>query len=185
MIFFGILVVSMFLGLVVQHFIGPLPPYGVRVLLMPVIMFYGALALPVPGMLALVFCGGLMWDALHVNVDLATDTAEVALGWSIVLYAILGALMNGFRPLFQRGRWEIHCLLSGVCTSFIVLAEYLMRTFRQEKVVFIFNQEVWWRIGGAGLIAALLSPFFFFVLNYLAFLAGYDPQPERAAKRTT
>ena len=191
MIFFGILVVSMFLGLVVQHFIGPLPPYGVRVLLMPVIMFYGALALPVPGMLALAFCGGLMWDALHVHVDLLGEsgygppTAEVALGWSIVLYAILGALMNGFRPLFQRGRWEIHCLLSGVCTSFIVLAEYLMRTFRQEKVVFIFNQEVWWRIGGAGLIAALLSPFFFFVLNYLAFLAGYDPQPERAAKRTT
>ncbi len=185
MIFFGILVATMFLGLVVQHFIGPLPPYGVRVLLMPVVMFYGALALPVPGMLALALCGGLMWDALHVQVDLAHDTAEVALGWSVILYALLGALMNGFRPLFQRGRWEIHCLLSGVCTSLIVFAEYLMRTFRQEEVAFIFNKEVWWRIGGAGLVAALLSPFFFFVLNYIAFLAGYDPQPERAAKRTT
>ena len=186
MIFFVILVVSMFVGLVVQHFIGPLPPYGVRVLLMPIVMFYGALALPVPGMLALAFCGGLMWDALHVQIDLAGEgSAEVALGGSIVLYAILGALMNGFRPLFQRGRWEIHCLLSGVCTSVIVLAEYLMRTFRHEPVVFIFNREVWWRIGGAGLIAALLSPFFFFALNYLAFLAGHDPQPERAAKRST
>ncbi len=185
MIFFGILVVSMFVGLVVQHFIGPLPPYGARVLLMPIIMFYGALALPVPGMLALAFCGGLMWDALHVQVDLEHGTAEVALGWSIVLYAILGALMNGFRPLFQRGRWEIHCLLSGACTSFLVLAEYLMRTFRQEPVLFIFTKEVWWRIGGAGLIAALLSPFFFFALNYLAFLAGYDPQPVRNAKRPT
>ena len=185
MIFFGILVATMFFGLVVQHFIGPLPPYGVRVLLMPVVMFYGALALPVPGMLALALCGGLMWDALHVQVDLAHETAEVALGWSVILYALLGALMNGFRPLFQRGRWEIHCLLSGVCTSLIVFAEYLMRTFRQEEVVFIFNKEVWWRIGGAGLVAALLSPFFFFVLNYIAFLAGYDPQPERAAKRTT
>ena len=185
MIFFGILVATMFFGLVVQHFIGPLPPYGVRVLLMPVVMFYGALALPVPGMLALALCGGLMWDALHVQVDLAHETAEVALGWSVILYALLGALMNGFRPLFQRGRWEIHCLLSGVCTSLIVFAEYLMRTFRQEEVVFIFNKEVWWRIGGAGLVASLLSPFFFFVLNYIAFLAGYDPQPERAAKRTT
>ena len=185
MIFFGILVATMFLGLVVQHFIGPLPPYGVRVLLMPVVMFYGALALPVPGMLALAFCGGLMWDALHVQVDLAHETAEVALGWSVILYALLGALMNGFRPLFQRGRWEIHCLLSGICTSLIVFAEYLMRTFRQEEVAFIFNKEVWWRIGGAGLVAALLSPFFFLVLNYIAFLAGYDPQPERAAKRTS
>ena len=186
MIFFGILVVSMFLGLVVQHFIGPLPPFGARVLLMPIIMFYGCLALPVPGMLALAFCGGLMWDALHVQVELTGEgSAEVALGWSIVLYAILGALMNGFRPLFQRGRWEIHCLLSGACTSFLVLAEYLMRTFRQEPVIVIFNKEVWWRIGGAGLVAALLSPFFFFVLNYVAFLAGYDPQPVRNAKRTS
>ena len=185
MIFFGILVATMFLGLVVQHFIGPLPPYGVRVLLMPVVMFYGALALPVPGMLALAFCGGLMWDALHVQVDLAHETTEVALGWSVILYALLGALMNGFRPLFQRGRWEIHCLLSGACTSFLVLAEYLMRTFRQEEVAFIFSKEVWWRIGGAGLVAALLSPFFFFVLNYIAFLTGYDPQPVANAKRPT
>lgn len=190
MIFFLVLLVSMFVGLVVQHFIAPLPPFGVRVLLMPIIMFYGALALPVPGMLALAFCGGLMWDALHVQIDLVGGEGggpivEVALGWSIVLYAILGALMNGFRPLFQRGRWEIHCLLSGLCTSVIVLAEYLMRTFRQEPVLFLFNKEVWWRIGGAGLIATLLSPFFFFALNYLAFLVGQDPQSTRELKRPT
>ena len=42
-----------------------------------------------------------------------------------------------------------------------------------------------WRIGGAGLVAALLSPFFFFALNYLAYLVGHDPQPARKAKKTT
>ena len=57
----------MFLALIVQHFIGPLPVIGARVLLMPIIMFYGALALPLPGMLALAFVGGLMWDALHTQ----------------------------------------------------------------------------------------------------------------------
>ena len=182
MIFFGLLLAAMFVALVVQHFIGPLPVIGSRVLLMPIIMFYGALALPTPGMLVLAFCGGLMWDALHVQM--IEGNVEVALGWSIVLYATLGALMGGFRPLFQRGRWEIHCLLSGVCTAVIVLAEYLMITFRREPVVFIFNKEIWWRIGGAGLVAALLSPLFFFALNYLAFIVGYDPQPERNLKRS-
>jgi len=171
----------MFVALVAQHFIGPLPVVGARVLLMPIIMFYGALALPTPGMLMLAFCGGLMWDAL--NVQMIEGNVEIALGWSIVLYATLGALMGGFRPLFQRGRWEIHCLLSGVCTSMIVLAEYLMLTFRREPVIFVFNKEIWWRIGGAGLVAAFLSPLFFFALNYLAFLVGYDTQPERHAKR--
>lgn len=182
MIFFFLLLVAMFVALVAQHFIGPLPVIGARVLLMPIIMFYGALALPTPGMLVLAFCGGLMWDALHMQI--IGGNVEIALGWSIVLYAALGALMGGFRPLFQRGRWEIHCLLSGVCTSMIVLAEYLMITFRRDPVVFVFNKDIWWRIGGAGLVAAFLSPFFFFTLNYLAFLVGYDTQPTREGKRS-
>jgi hypothetical protein len=181
-IFFFLLLVAMFMALVVQYFIPALPVVGARVLLMPIIMFYGALALPTPGMLVLAFCGGLMWDSLHTQI--VSGNVEIALGWSIVLYAALGALMGGFRPLFQRGRWEIHCLLSGVCTSMIVLAEYLMITFRRDPVVFVFNKDIWWRIGGAGLVAAFLSPFFFFALNYLAFLVGYDTQPTRQTKRS-
>lgn len=178
MIFFAVLVFSMFVSLILQHFIGPLPVIHARVLLMPVIMFYGTLALPLHGMLALTFFGGLMWDALctqHVE-----GAVEISPGWSIVLFAALGAIMSGFRPLFLRGRWEIHCLLTGVCTSVMVLAEYLMITIRRQPVQFIFNDEVWWRIGGAGLAAAFLAPLIFFIFNYLAALTGYDPQPERA-----
>ena len=48
--FFAVLLVTMFFALIGEHFIGPLPPYGVRVLLMPMVVFYGALALPLPGM---------------------------------------------------------------------------------------------------------------------------------------
>ncbi len=53
--FFAVLLATMFFALIGEHFIGPLPPYGVRVLLMPMVVFYGALALPLPGMLALAF----------------------------------------------------------------------------------------------------------------------------------
>ncbi len=177
MIFFGVLLISMFVALVVQHFIGPLPVIHARVMLMPIVMFYGALAMPVAGMLALAFVGGLMWDAL--STQYVDGAVEVSAGWSIVLYAALGAIMNGFRPLFQRGRWEIHCLLTGFCTSALVLAEYLMLTIRRQPVQFIFNHDIWWRIGGAGIVAAFLSPLVFFLFNYLAALTGYDPQPER------
>lgn len=179
--FFFAVVVLMFIALVVQHFIGPLPQIEARVLLMPLVMFYGALAFPTAGMLALAFIGGLMWDALHVQI--VAGEPEVGLGYSIVLYAVLGGLMSGFRPLFLRGRWEVHCLLSGVCTSIIVLVEYLMISIRREPVRFVFDQEIWWRIGGAGLVALLLSPFVFFALNYLGHLTGYDPQPDRLQKR--
>src|SRR5688572_24534098 len=98
MIFFGILLVSMFVSLVVQHFIGPLPVVHARVMLMPIVMFYGALALPLWGMLALSFAGGLMWDLL--NTQTVDGVVEISAGWSIVLYSALGAIMSGFRPLF-------------------------------------------------------------------------------------
>ena len=188
MIFFFVLLFTMFLSLVTQHFIGEVPQIGARVILMPIVMFYGALALPVWGMLSLAFAGGLMWDALFTQWqtlpgESGEGNVEIAMGWSIVLFASLGAIMSGFRPLFQRGRWEIHCLLSGACTSVIVLSEYLMITIRRQPVTFDFDKEVWWRIGGAGLVAALLSPLFFFALNYFAALVGHETQPGRKGKR--
>ena len=41
---------------------------GATVLLFPVILTYGALALPFAGTLALAFCNGLLWDALTVQI---------------------------------------------------------------------------------------------------------------------
>ncbi len=191
MIFFLIVAVSLFVSLVLQQFIGPLPwLHGTRVLLMPILLFYGALAFPFWGMLLLAFLAGFMWDALTVQIaftrDIVTGHAlasnvEISLGWSILLYAALGSLMIGFRPLFQRGRWEVHCLLSGVFTSAIVLSEYLMITLRRGD--FVFSREIWWRIGGAGLVALVLSPIFFFAFNSIAESVGYETRPKRKKAR--
>jgi hypothetical protein len=180
MIFFFILLFLQFAALVVQHSIPELPMIGCRLLLMQIIMLYAAIALPLPGMLAATFLGGFMWDALHVQM--VGDAYEISLGWTIALYTLLGAIMAGFRPMFLRGRWEIHCLLTGFLVCLMVLAEYVVISIRREPVQFIFDRDVAWRIGGAGLSATLLSPLVFFVLNYVAVLTGYDPQPERHAK---
>ena len=85
--------------------------------------------------------------------------------------------MSGFRPMFQRGRWEIHCLVSGFFTAFILLAEYLMITFRRGD--FIFPKLIWWRIGGSGLAAALLAPVVFFILNGIGAMLGYRARPSQ------
>ncbi len=176
MLFFLILIASVVSSAIFQHFIAPVPPFGVRIMVMPLVVIYGALALPVPGMLALTFFSGLLWDILNTQT---TDTGfEIAPGWSVILYAIVGVLMGGLRPLFQRGRWEVHCLMGGVCTSLMVLAEYLMISLRRQPVGLVFNEMVWWRVAGSGLAAALLAPISFFFLNYLAGLSGYDPLAE-------
>jgi len=184
--FFLILLAASFFSLVIQHFIPPLAfMEGARVLLMPLVLFYGALALPFGGMLLLALACGFMWDALSVQVvtigmgPVTTNTVEIALGWSIILYATLGAVMSGFRPLFQRGRWEIHCLMSGICTSLIVLAEFLMISVRRAALYdapIVFNREIWWRIGGPGLVAIILAPIIFWMLHSMAAMVGYNPR---------
>jgi len=183
--FFLILLLAAFGAIIMQYFIPALPFLsGARVILLPLVFFFGALALPFSGMLALAFACGLMWDALTVQVldigmgPTSATVVEIAMGWSIVLYAVLGAIMSGFRPLFQRGRWEIHCLMSGFCTSFMVLAEYLMISVRRAalyNVPFEFNRDIWWRIGGPGLVALILAPAVFFFLKSMAALVGYNP----------
>ncbi len=166
----------MFVTLVVEHFLPPIPGIGARIYLMPLVMFYGAVALPVWGMLLLAFAAGIMWDLLHMQFT-GTDL-EVALGFSVILYGALGGIMSGFRPWFQRGRWEVHCILCGIFTGMIPLAEYLMISIRRLPVVFSFNEAIWWRIGGSGVAAMFLAPFFFFGLNYFAYLVGYELNPE-------
>ncbi len=175
MIFFFILLVIMLLSFVAQHFIGPIAFWGARLFLMQIVMFYGAVALPTPGMLGLAFAGGLMWDLRFAAM--VDGQFEINLGWSVVLYTVLCVLLAGFRPLYLRGRWEIHCILTGICVAAIPMAEYLMLSVRRQPVEFVFNRDIWHRIGGAGIAATLLAPFFFFGLNYLGYLVRYNPHP--------
>ena len=177
MIFFFFLLLALFGSLVTQHFIPSLPwLHEARVMLMPVVFFYGALAVPAWAMMGLAFASGFMWDAL--NVQVLDSNVEISLGWSIILYATLGAIMSGFRPLYQRGHgWEIHCLMSGPLVALLVLAEYLMITFRRGE--FIFPPVVWWRIGGAGVIAMVLAPVVFAILHWIAVTFGWVPSRRR------
>lgn len=176
MIFFFTLLAVLYLSLVAQEFIPALPwLHGARVCLLPIVFFYGALAMPMAAMFLLAFATGFMWDAMTVQI--VDGNVEISLGWSIILYAILGSVMSGFRPWFQRGRWEIHCLLSGLFTAVILFVEYLMITFRRGD--FIFPPIIWWRIGCSGLAATALAPAVFFLLNTVAAFTGYNPRSPR------
>ena len=171
MIFPALVLVLMFFALVVQHFIGAFPLLGGHVLLLPVVFFYSAAAMPLWGMLTMAFAAGFMWDCITVvPVD---GRSDYGFGTSILLYAALGAVMNGLHPLFIKGRWQIHCLLAGLLTSLLVLVEFLLVTFRREPFALIWPQDVWMRILGSGVAAAVISPVLFFGLNWVARRLGY------------
>lgn len=177
MIFFGLLLVLILVAQVAEFFIPALPwLYNAHIYIVPVLVFYGAVALPFPLMLAVALYAGILLDALTVQV--IGSKVEISMGWSILLYAVLAGIMHGLRPLFVRGRWEIHCLLTGICTSVIVLAQYLMITFRRGSL--FFSREVWWQIGGPGLIAMLMAPVLFWFLQWLGRVTGYSYLNERS-----
>ncbi len=177
LIFFLLLVVLVFVAQIVEIFIPPLGwMFNAHVYIVPIIVFYGAMALPFPLMLALAFIAGFLWDAMTAQV--LDAHVEISFGWTILLYAVLAAIMHGLKPLFSRGRWEVHCVLSGVCTSLILLSQYLMISFRRGSI--LFNREVWWQIGGPGLLAMLMAPLIFWSLHWLARLTNnpYLPQED-------
>ncbi|HWM26662.1 MAG TPA: hypothetical protein VNP98_17735 [Chthoniobacterales bacterium] len=177
MIFFIILVVLTFLAQIVEFFIPPLDwMYNARIYLVPVIVFYGAMALPFPLVLALAGFAGFLLDV--ATVQALGPRVEISVGWSILLYAVLAAIMHGLRPLFIRGRWEVHCIMSGLCTSTILLSQYLMIAFRRGSLV--FTREAWWQIGGPGVIAMLMAPLVFWILHSLGRLTAnpYLPEPD-------
>jgi hypothetical protein len=180
--FYGFIIAALLIAAVTQHFLGAVPPWGARVFLMPLVFLYGALSFSTGGMLFLAFLSGLTWDLLHAQW--VEDTVELGVGWSVIAYAVLGVIMSGLRPLFLRGRWEVHCLFSGIATSVLVLVEYVMISLRREPLRFEFNPEIWGRILGAGLVALVLSPFVFSVLGYLGRLMKhqhYRPEKEGGA----
>jgi hypothetical protein len=176
MIFFFILLVLVVIAQIAEFFIPPLDwMYHAHIYIVPVLVFYGAMALPFPLMLGMAFFAGILLDTLTVQVIGAK--VEISLGWSILLYAVLAGIMHGLRPLFIRGRREVHCVLTGLCTSAIILAQYLMITFRRGT--FLFTREVWWQIGGPGLMAMLMAPVIFWMLNWVARVTRYPYLPER------
>ena len=166
MTYYIALLITMFLALVGQHYTGEMFGLGGHVLLLPVVFFFIAAALPLPSMFFFAVVAGLMWDSLTAHPNDA-GKYETVFGVSVALFGALGAVMNGLRSLYLRGRWELHCVLVGILTSVMVLLEFLTITFRRDPFAFIWPREVWHRIGGSGLAAALLAIPAFAVLTWL------------------
>jgi hypothetical protein len=145
---------------------------GARVLLVPVIFCYGALWLPFSAMLLLALYTGLLVDLATLNI--IDGRVEIGLGWSMLFYVFVGSLLNNLRRAFPDGRWEVHCLASGLVTLLYLLGQYLMISLRRES--FYFDSTVFWHLAGPSLAALLLAPPLFFLLQLVpgGFLSRAD-----------
>ncbi len=118
-----------FVALIIQELIQPFEwAHGAFLFIGAVAFFCCAISVPFPVMLGLAFFTGYIWDSLHVIIptDIEYSNPKAALkdirfGYSILLFAVLGAFMQGLRPLFRRGRWELPIILTGVGTFLFLL----------------------------------------------------------------
>lgn len=158
------LAAAIYLALLAQEFIPPVPFLdGARILIVPALFCYGALWLPFPGMLALALYTGLLSDLSQLQV--IGDQVEIGLGWSMLFYVLAGLPLQLLRPVFLEGRWEVHCLSSGVVTLLLLLGQYLMLCLRRES--FMVDGTVLWHIAGPALAALFIAPAAGLVLGLL------------------
>ncbi len=172
-LFIGFLVLLSGVSLILDDFIPPLDwAFGARILLASVVFYTCALTVPFPLMLVLAFVIGLAVDDRHMVVE---EGSSVEFGYSILLYGLTGSLMQGVRPLFRRGRWELPLLLVGVATAVFLLLEWFLMSFRRRGE-FYFPSALWYQVWTTALLSMLISPLLFFLIFKVAGATGFPIQ---------
>lgn len=185
MLFYLVVMILQLLSFGLQEFVPAIPIAHQASLFLPMVFFLAAsVATSFPMMLSLAFVTGFIWDARYLPAEgLQVDQAllmidggaadlmrlsggELGFGSSILLFGLLGALMQGVRPLFRRGRLELPVLMVGFAVFGWLLSQYLMITFIRGSFNFPF--AVWSKMITCTLLAMLIAPLFFLILHAMA-----------------
>lgn len=168
------------LSCIVQQFLPPINAwYDARILILPLVVACSAATVPTAGMLLLVFLGGFLWDAQQILNPFGGDPSiyhsqieNMKFGYSILLFALMGFLMQGIQPLFKQGKWYLSAMLTGVAMFLYLTVEYLLFSFVRggfDIMSGVFNQ-----IGLTSLITMLISPIVFWILFRIANLCRHE-----------
>jgi hypothetical protein len=168
---------------------------NVRLFHAAVFFFAASVAVPLPTMLIMAFFTGYVWDARYLMLpgrdssveqlasagigDISSFSAtltggnmDLAFGYSILIFGVLGLLMQGIRPLFKKGRWELPVLMVGVATAMWLIIQYLLINFLHGG--FVFTTAVCYKIITTVMFAMLAAPLLYLMLHILARLTNYE-----------
>ncbi len=159
-----------------------------RFLIVQLVFLCCAVSVATPTMLLLAFIGGILWDAhcslasLNLDPEIYTQPVEsLRFGYSILLFAAMGFLMQGLNPLFRRGKWQFSAILTGFAIFFYLTAEFLLISFVRGN--FNFTQSTLSFLFYTSFLTMLLSPFIFWLLFQIARFFDYTLYPEADKRR--
>ena len=152
--------------------------HGARVLILTLVFLCAAVSVDFATMLLLAFMCGFLWDAQNAlgpaggDESIYTNPAErLRFGYSIILYAMMGLLMQGIQPLFKKGKWHISSLLAGIAIFLYLFSEYLLINFWRGD--FTFPPTAFYRIYLTSALTMLFSPLVFWLIFQLASACRY------------
>ena len=181
------------LSFIIQEFIPSIGVfYQAHLLIVPVVFFAAAITLPFPLMLAAAFFTGFIWDARHQfhapiqdlsdPIQASGGGVDLIFGYSILLFGIMGAFMQGIRPLFRRGRWELPVLMIGLATLMWLLLELFLINFQAGD--FLFTKKVFVKASVTSTLSMMVAPFIFILFYRVAALCGYQIRYDGLRNRT-
>ena len=144
------------------------------VMVVPLYFFAAAMTVNFPTMLGMAAVCGLAWDCAFAFPDGPND--DGVFGFSILLYGFIGAIMQGVRPFFAKGRWEIPVAVVGVGIFIFMFLEFLVLSLSRAELS--FPGQLWVKISVSTLMSMMLAPFVFWLLYRLASWTGYTLDDE-------
>jgi hypothetical protein len=184
-----ITILLLLVSFVVQQF---LPAFtGIhqsRILLVQLVFLCEAVTVGQPTMLLLAFIGGFFWDA-HCAIgphggdpEVYTQQVEsLRFGYSILLFAAMGFLMQGIQPLFKQGKWQFSALLSGIAIFLYLAAEYAIINFVRGE--FVLSKATLVQMLFTSLLTMFFSPLVFWMLFRIAKACDHSINPDAGKKR--
>lgn len=159
-----------------------------RILLIQLVFLCSAVTVGQPTMLLLAFIGGFLWDAQCALGPAGGDPSvynqpveSLRFGYSILLFAAMGLLMQGIQPLFKKGIWQVSVLLSGIAILLYLTAEYLIINFVRGD--FVVTRETAMKVLFSSLVTMLFAPVVFWLLFRIARACNHSINPEAGRKR--
>lgn len=159
-----------------------------RILIVHLVFLCAAVTVATPTMLLSAFIAGLLWDAhcslapITMDPEVYTHPAEsLRFGYSILLFAAMGFLMQGLNPIFRQGKWQFSALLTGVAIFLYLTAEFILISFVRGD--FVISRSIMRLMSYTSLLTMLFSPIVFWILYSIAKLFDYSLYPEANRNR--
>jgi len=160
-ILFVILLLLLPIAVAVQDLLPAIPPFQARILLLPVVFCFGAMALPLVPALFFALATALVQGLVLLQIQ--SGQAELGLTVPVVFFLVWAIVLQMASDATHGTRWEVHALGSAVVTLSLLGVEFLVLCVRRGG--FPLEMTVLLRIVIPSAASLLIAPLLYFTLR--------------------